>query len=582
MPANPDRPRTAFGAVLAALRLRRDRGIGPFTCQSCDNLQGNGAVLRRTVVSLARASDPDLADWVDANCSFPNSMVDCIVPATGPRELALAREFGIDDAVPVTHENFRQWVIEDDFCAGRPHWDRVGATFSDRVHDYETMKLRMLNAGHQILANPGEILSVETISDCMAHPLIGTLFRKVQIEEIVPHVNPVPDATPEAYLDLLVRRLSNPAIVDTTRRVAFDGSSRHPGFVLPILRDGLRTGAPVQGLALVEALWARMCEGTREDGSVIEPNDPSWDNAPGHREGGAGSVRAHGWSSDGSTATSSRRHASPRRSRAGSVESGRTAAKRRCRPTRRSSRSSRAAVDSRVSTNLRAESPYPDRRFAARTSSPLQLQDQRREGREANLDGVRPAVAFDGFAADATQVAPAPAAILGGIGVDALDPASGRRHADAPRRALHRREVAHHDHRRGVAPATAQPGVEGLLGRVGLDPFEACPFAVQLVECRRGPVEVVEVADEPLHTGVGVLLAQVPVEARVVVPLLGLSEFLAHEEELLAGMPPHEGEVGPQIGEALLLVAGILPRIEPLPCTTSSWLSGSTKFSEKA
>ena len=274
---NPDRPRTAFGAVLAALRLRRDRGIGPFTCQSCDNLQGNGAVLRRTVVSLARASDPDLADWVDANCSFPNSMVDCIVPATGPRELALAREFGIDDGVPVTHENFRQWVIEDDFCAGRPHWDRVGATFSDRVHDYETMKLRMLNAGHQILANPGEILSVETIADCMAHPLINTLFRKVQIEEIVPHVDPVPDATPEAYLDLLVRRLSNPAIVDTTRRVAFDGSSRHPGFVLPILRDGLRTGAPVQGLALVEALWARMCAGTREDGSVIEPNDPSWD-----------------------------------------------------------------------------------------------------------------------------------------------------------------------------------------------------------------------------------------------------------------------------------------------------------------
>ena len=111
----------------------------------------------------------------------------------------------------------------------------------------------------------------------MAQPLIHALFRKVQHEEIVPHVGPVPETTPETYLDLLVRRLSNPAIVDTTRRVAFDGSSRHPGFVLPILRDGLRTGTPVGGLALVEALWARMCEGTREDGSVIEPNDPSWD-----------------------------------------------------------------------------------------------------------------------------------------------------------------------------------------------------------------------------------------------------------------------------------------------------------------
>ena len=275
--ANPDRPRTAFGAMVAALRRRRDRGIGPFTGQSCDNLQGNGAVLRQTVVSLARASDPGLAEWIDASCTFPNSMVDCIVPETGPAELALARGFGIDDAVPVTHESFRQWVIEDDFCAGRPDWERVGATFSDRVHDYETMKIRMLNAGHQIIGHPGEILSIETISDCMARPLIRALFRKVQRDEIMPHVKPVPDFTPEAYLDLITRRFSNPAIVDTPRRVAFEGSSRHPGFVLPILRDGLGTGAPVEGLALVEALWARMCEGTREDGTVIEPNDPLWD-----------------------------------------------------------------------------------------------------------------------------------------------------------------------------------------------------------------------------------------------------------------------------------------------------------------
>ena len=275
--AHPDRPRTAFGAMVAALGARRERGIGPFTGLSCDNLQGNGAVLRRSVVSLARTSDPGLAEWIDANCTFPNSMVDCITPATGPKELALARELGIDDAVPVTHENFRQWVIEDDFCAGRPDWGRVGVTFSDRVHDYETMKIRVLNAGHQIIANPGEILSVETISECMAHPLIHALFHRVQREEILPHVEPVPDFGPEDYLDLVSRRFSNPAIVDTTRRVAFDGSARHPGFVLPILRDRLGTGAPVEGLALVEALWARMCAGTREDGSVIEPNDPSWD-----------------------------------------------------------------------------------------------------------------------------------------------------------------------------------------------------------------------------------------------------------------------------------------------------------------
>jgi len=273
---NPSTPKTAFGAIVAALRLRRDNGVGPFTCQCCDNLQGNGDILRQTVVSLARLSDPDLADWIDENCTFPNSMVDCIVPATGPNELELVRSLGIDDKAPVTHENFRQWVIEDDFCAGRPDWDKVGATFTDAVHDYEKMKIRILNAGHQVLANAGELLSVQTIDGCMAHPLIAALFHKVQAEEITPYVKAVPGMTPEAYVTQTARRFANPAIRDTTRRVAFDGSSRHTGFLLPVLREAIAAGGPVDGIALVEALWARMCEGTREDGTVIAPNDPAW------------------------------------------------------------------------------------------------------------------------------------------------------------------------------------------------------------------------------------------------------------------------------------------------------------------
>ncbi|MCB2129147.1 MAG: mannitol dehydrogenase family protein [Rhodobacteraceae bacterium] len=273
---HPARPRTAFGAMVAAFKRRRDAGHGPFTGQSCDNLQGNGAILRQTVVGLARLSDSGLAEWIDRNASFPNSMVDCIVPATGPRELALVRDLGIDDAVPVTHENYRQWVIEDNFCAGRPDLDRAGATFTDAVHDYEVMKIRILNGGHQVIANVGEILSVETIHGCIAHPQIGAFFSQVARTEIAPHIAPVPDMSPESYVELIRGRFANPMIADTTRRVAFDGSSRHPGFVIPTLRDGLKVNAPVEGLILAEAFWARMCHGTREDGTTIAPNDPTW------------------------------------------------------------------------------------------------------------------------------------------------------------------------------------------------------------------------------------------------------------------------------------------------------------------
>ena len=274
---NRDVPRTAFGAMVAGLRRRRDTGAGPVTCLCCDNLQANGTILKQTVVGLARLGDPDLADWIEANCSFPNSMVDCIVPATGPAELQLVATLGLGDAAPVTHENFRQWVVEDDFCAGRPDWGLVGVEFSDNVHDHETRKIRILNGGHQIIANIGELLGLQSIAQTMKTPLISALFSKIQNEEILPHVPHLPGMSAPEYLELIDRRFSNPAIADTVRRVAFDGSSRHPGFLLPSIRDGLASGTAVEGLALVEALWARMCAGTREDGSMIEANDPHWD-----------------------------------------------------------------------------------------------------------------------------------------------------------------------------------------------------------------------------------------------------------------------------------------------------------------
>jgi len=275
---NPSEPCTAFGAMIEALKIRRENGIKPFTCMSCDNLPGNGDILCQTIVSLAQQSNPDLAEWIKVNCTFPNSMVDCIVPATGEKELALVKTYNIDDSVPVTHENFRQWVLEDKFTDGRPDWSQVGVTVTDSVHDYEAMKLRILNGGHQIIANAGEVISIKQIDQCMDNKLIKAFLRKVASTEIAPTVTPVPGMTPEAYVELIDSRFSNPEIIDTVRRVAFDGSSRHPAFLLPTILDVVKSQKSFEGLTLAEALWARMCAGVREDGSTIEANDPNWDS----------------------------------------------------------------------------------------------------------------------------------------------------------------------------------------------------------------------------------------------------------------------------------------------------------------
>ena len=274
---NPDTPQTVFGVIVSALKNRKKNDVGPITGLSCDNLMQNGNKLKQAIIGIAKEQDLELLEWINQNCTFPNAMVDCIVPRTGEVEVNIVRNLGIEDQVPVSHEDFRQWVIEDKFCKGRPPWEKVGVQFSDNVHGYEDQKIRILNGGHQILANVAELLSIETVRDAMKNKKILSLLEKIEINEIIPHIKPVPGYTPIEYFELIRRRFSNPSIQDTIRRVAFDGSSRHTGFIVPSIRDGIQNSISINGLSLAEALWSRMCEGTREDGSVIEPNDPHWE-----------------------------------------------------------------------------------------------------------------------------------------------------------------------------------------------------------------------------------------------------------------------------------------------------------------
>jgi mannitol 2-dehydrogenase len=97
-------------------------------------------------------------------------MVDCIVPRTGDVEINIVKNLGINDLVPVSHENFRQWVIEDKFCAGRPAWEKVGVQFSDNVHGYENQKIRILNAGSSDLSECSRASSYRNCQRCHEKP----------------------------------------------------------------------------------------------------------------------------------------------------------------------------------------------------------------------------------------------------------------------------------------------------------------------------------------------------------------------------------------------------------------------------
>jgi mannitol 2-dehydrogenase len=275
---NPDDPKTVFGIILAGLKLRRQRGVVPFTVMSCDNIPGNGHVTEHAVSGLAKLSDPEFAGWIRNNVTFPNSMVDRITPATGPREISHCRQtFGIEDNWPVYCEEFKQWVLEDKFTAGRPALEKVGVTFVPDVAPYELMKIRILNGGHAAIAYPGELLDIHFVHETMEEPLIRGFLAKLENTEIIPCVPPVPDTDLDGYFKLIERRFANPKIGDTVARLAQDGSNRQPKFILPSTADRLRKGEDVRGLAMVSALWCRYFEGTSDSGRIIEFNDASAD-----------------------------------------------------------------------------------------------------------------------------------------------------------------------------------------------------------------------------------------------------------------------------------------------------------------
>ena len=273
---NPTQPQSVFGVLLRSLHLRREAGLPPFTVMSCDNLPGNGEVTRNAVLGLARLQNPELAQWVEQEVAFPNGMVDRITPATSSLERqTLAQHYGVQDNWPVFCEPFRQWVLQDHFPQGRPPFEEVGVTFTEHVEAFEFMKIRILNGGHAAIAYPAALLSLHQVDEAMRHPLIQGFLRKLEEEEIIPIVPPVPDTDLKAYYQLIEKRFSNPEVKDTIPRLCQDGSNRQPKFILPSTRDRLQQGLKVPGLALVSALWCRYCAGTTESGSVIHLDDPN-------------------------------------------------------------------------------------------------------------------------------------------------------------------------------------------------------------------------------------------------------------------------------------------------------------------
>jgi len=272
---HPATPITGIGYLTEGLNLRRQRGVPACTVLSCDNLPGNGHVARKMVLAFAAAREPELADWISRNVAFPNSMVDRITPVTTDADrVRVAEGYGYEDRWPVVCEPFRQWIVEDKFCAGRPPWEQVGVQMTSNVQPYEKMKIRLLNSSHSAMAYLGYLAGFRCIHEVAADPDFQRFIIALMEKEVVHLLDPVPGVDVIQYQQILIKRFTNPKIKDQVARVASDGSQKLPKFMLPTIREQLAQGGSVRLHSLALAGWFRYLTGTDEQGVPITLNDP--------------------------------------------------------------------------------------------------------------------------------------------------------------------------------------------------------------------------------------------------------------------------------------------------------------------
>lgn len=271
---NPTEPHSAPGILVEALHRRRERGLTPFTVLSCDNIPDNGHVVKNAVLGMAQKRSPELAKWIETHVSFPGTMVDRIVPAATEVSLAeITQELGVEDPCAISCEPFIQWVIEDNFVAGRPEWEIAGVQMVQDVLPWEQMKLRMLNGSHSFLAYLGYLAGFAHVSDCMQDDAFREAARRLMLDEQAPTLR-ITDVDLTAYADSLIDRFANPALQHRTWQIAMDGSQKLPQRMLEGVRVHLQRKSAWPLLALGIAGWMRYVSGVDDAGNVIDVRDP--------------------------------------------------------------------------------------------------------------------------------------------------------------------------------------------------------------------------------------------------------------------------------------------------------------------
>lgn len=249
-------PKTVAGYIVRALDRRKDNGLGGLTLLSLDNMPSNGDALKKAVMMLAANVD-GLPAWIEENVKFPNTMVDRIVPQPTPENHAeILKNHNLVDGNAIFTERFGpQLVIGGDLADGFPDIKaQKGVSFTDRVHNYELMKIRMLNGCHFAMGVIGTQFGEDVLDTALNNDMLRS-FAEGFLNEASRSLPEIPDVDYKEYAKVLFSRFENPHMDDQLIRLARDGTAKINPRVLGVARDLFAKGEMPRHMIFTAAAW---------------------------------------------------------------------------------------------------------------------------------------------------------------------------------------------------------------------------------------------------------------------------------------------------------------------------------------
>jgi fructuronate reductase len=266
--------RSVVGQLVGGFTRRADAAAPGLTVLCCDNVSRGGELLEKLVGEfLGLWAHPDaewVRDWVTANVTFPNTLVDRIVTAPTPAEAEQQmRALGYRDEAIVTAEAYGLWVIEDRFRTGHPQWPAEQVQLVNDIGPWSDLKLRLLNGGHSLLAYVGLLDGRRTMAEAMCVPWIAGLLG-AWFDEASRSLRTLPVGVDlAAYRDALIARFQNRGMAYQLEKVAADGSLKLPTRVGATAADIVRGGGEAPVAAAILAAWLHYIE--HRGGTVDDP-----------------------------------------------------------------------------------------------------------------------------------------------------------------------------------------------------------------------------------------------------------------------------------------------------------------------